>query len=81
MGLEAASKVIDVLLSAFKGVSGIGTIVFMIGFFIALILLLGIALTLLIRALKLLPSLTVGQFLKLIAIIGIGLMVLGLILP
>jgi len=72
---------LEKLAGVFSSVSGVGFWVFLAGF--TLILLVGTALfiKLLITLVKLIPNMTVGQFLKFIVIMGVVLVVVGLFIP
>ncbi|ADV65343.1 hypothetical protein [Desulfurococcus mucosus] len=81
MVVEKIGAAVNALVSALGKVSGVGTWLFLAGFVILLVIGFSMALTLLIRALKELPNLTVSQFLKLTVITAIALMIIGLVIP
>lgn len=61
--------------------NGVGFWVFMAGFIILLIVIAAIVIKLLVSLIKLIPSLTVGQFIKLLIAFALVLIVVGIFLP
>lgn len=80
MGLEKIGWLIDGLATALSGVKGLGPVFFAIGFIILMLIGVTFALAFLIRVIKELPNMTVGQFLKALIIMSFALMFLGIIL-
>jgi hypothetical protein len=69
------------LVSVFSSVSGVGFWVFLVGFTLILLVVAALFIKLLITLVKLIPNMTVGQFLKLIVVMGIVLIVAGFFIP
>lgn len=61
--------------------SGVGFWIFMAGFTILLVVLIALAIRFIISLIKIIPNLTVGQFIKLIVALGIVLIMVGIFLP
>jgi len=81
MGLEKLSAILSGLSNIAINVSGIGIWLFIAGFVILAVIMLSLALVILVRAIKILPTLTVSQFLKLMIVTAIVLMIAGIIVP
>lgn len=80
MGLEKISWLIEGLATALSGVKGLGPLFFAIGFIVLIIIGVAFALAFLVRVIKELPNMTVGQFLKALIIMSFVLMLLGVLL-
>lgn len=76
--LEFLNQLVGTIVS---GTSGIGLWLFITGLALLAILVLAIVIKLLVNLVKILPNLTIGQFVKFVLVFGIILVVLGLIVP
>ena len=81
MGLEDAYRVFNALGGFVDKITGVGGVLFLIGFVIVFIMFMGFVVTLLVRAVKMLPNMTPRQFLKFTLIVAISLMIIGLLIP
>ncbi len=81
MGLEALVQAGQALTSIFSGISGIGSILVMVGLGILLGVGLGFVAYGLIRFAKSLPKMTPWEFLKVVIISAVALIVIGIIIP
>ncbi|ACL11767.1 hypothetical protein [Desulfurococcus amylolyticus] len=81
MWIDKISNVLNGFFTVLSGINGVGVWLFLIGFTILMIIGLSIAITILIRAVKEIPNLTVSQFIKLTVITAIVLMIIGIFIP
>lgn len=81
MWLDKISSVLKGFFTVLSGINGVGVWLFLTGFTILMIIGLSIAITILIRAVKEIPNLTVSQFIKLTVITAIVLMIIGIFIP
>lgn len=81
MWLDKISNVLNGFFTVLSGINGVGVWLFLTGFTILMIIGLSIAITILIRAVKEIPNLTVSQFIKLTVITAIVLMIIGIFIP
>jgi flagellar biogenesis protein FliO len=82
MGLEALQNVANSLASTFSfNTSPLANILVAVGFVILLLLFIGIIIYGLVKFAKVLPTLSVKQFLIVVAAFGVFLILLGVILP
>ena len=72
---------LEKLAGVFSSISGVGFWVFLVGFTLILLVVAALFIKLLITLVKLIPNMTVGQFLKFIVIMGVILVVMGLFIP
>ncbi|MEL9909241.1 MAG: hypothetical protein QXP97_04375 [Desulfurococcus sp.] len=81
MWLDKISSVLNGFFTVLSGINGVGVWLFLTGFTILMIIGLSIAITILIRAVKEIPNLTVSQFIKLTVVTAIVLMIIGIFIP
>lgn len=84
MSEATLSRVQEMLLRIaefFSRLSGIGYWLFLAGFTLLLILIGVLVIKVLVYALKIIPNLTIGQFIKLLLVIAVVLIVVGLFIP
>jgi hypothetical protein len=81
MGFEDAYRVFNALGGVVDKITGVGGVLFLIGFVIVFTIFMGFVVTLLVRAIKMLPNMTPSQFLKFTLIMAISLMIVGLLIP
>ncbi|AFL65977.1 hypothetical protein [Desulfurococcus amylolyticus] len=81
MWIDKISNVLNGFFTVLSGINGVGVWLFLTGFTILMIIGLSIAITVLIRAVKEIPNLTVSQFIKLTVITAIVLMIIGIFIP
>jgi hypothetical protein len=79
--ISRIQELFSALAEFFSKLSGIGLWFFMVGFFLLLLLAGIILLKALIAVLKIIPNLTVGQFIKLLLVVALVLMIAGLFIP
>ncbi len=72
---------LEKLAGVFSSISGVGFWVFLVGFTLILLVVAALFIKLLITLVKLIPNMTVGQFLKFIVVMGVVLVVMGLFIP
>ncbi|MEM0377858.1 MAG: hypothetical protein QXU53_00770 [Thermosphaera sp.] len=81
MGFEDAARIFTAIGGVVDKITGVGGILFLIGFIIVFTIFMGFVVTLLVRAIKMLPNMTPGQFLKFTLVVAISLMIVGLLIP
>jgi hypothetical protein len=81
MGLEDAYRIFNAFGGVVDKITGVGGVLFLIGFVIVFTIFMGFVITLLVRAIKMLPYMTPSQFLKFTLIMAISLMIVGLLIP
>ncbi|MEM0506975.1 MAG: hypothetical protein QXW58_06950, partial [Thermosphaera sp.] len=62
MGFEDAARIFTAIGGVVDKITGVGGILFLIGFIIVFTIFMGFVVTLLVRAIKMLPNMTPGQF-------------------
>lgn len=81
MTLSKISDFVSQLSALLSRVSGVGFWLFMLGIALLAILLFAIVIKLLIHLVKILPNLTIGQFIKFVLVLAVILIVVGLFVP
>ncbi len=84
MSTATIAKVQEVLakfMELLSGMSGIGIWLFIVGFVLIIILVAALVLKAIVALVRIIPNLTVGQFVKLIIVLALVLMIAGLLIP
>jgi len=81
MGLEALEVIGRALSNIADNLTGLGTILVFAGFTILVIIGVAYSIYYLIKALKMLPNLTVKEFVKYTVIFAVALVIVGILLP
>ncbi|MEM4881839.1 MAG: hypothetical protein QXP89_06970 [Desulfurococcaceae archaeon] len=81
MTLSRISDFVSQLGALLSKVSGIGFWLFMLGIALLAVLLFAVVIKLLIHLVKILPNLTIGQFIKFVLVLAVILIVAGLFVP
>jgi hypothetical protein len=80
-GSTAIVAFLERLASAFSNVSGIGFWLFLVGFTLIILIAVAFLVKILINLIKLIPNMTISQFLRFILAVGIVLVIAGLFIP
>jgi uncharacterized membrane protein YidH (DUF202 family) len=81
MGLDTLVEAGNAIARAFAGVSGIGSVLVIIGLGILLAIGVGFGIYILVQLIKQIPRMTPWQFLKFIVLSAVTLIIVGIILP
>jgi len=80
-GSSAVIAFLERLVNAFSSVSGVGFWLFIVGFVILLLIGVAFLARILVNLIRLIPNMTINQFLRFILVIGIVLIIVGLFVP
>jgi len=80
-GSSAVIAFLEKFAGALSSVSGVGFWLFLVGFMLILLIAAAFLVRLLVNLVRLIPNMTVNQFLRFVLAVGIVLMIAGLFLP
>ncbi len=81
MGLETLYEIGRAFSEAFASVSGLGTILVLVGITILMIIGISVGLHMFIKLLKQIPNMTIWEFVKFTVLFAVALIIVGIIIP